>query len=135
MSYANAAEMIARYGERELTELTDRVGAGVPDAALLERALSDAATEIDGYLRGRYALPPDTVPALLKRIACDIARYLLAAERATDEMRARYEDARKILAAIADGRVRLGLAPAVTDGGGAMEVATGSRPRDWGMLA
>lgn len=134
MSYASSADMIARFGERELVELTDRVGAGVPDAALIQRALDDAASEIDGYLRGRYALPLATVPPVLRRIACDIARYLLAAERATDEIRWRYERGLKILDGIAAGRVHFALAQA-GGGGGSMEVSVGSRPRDWGMLA
>lgn len=136
MSYATVSDMTARFGARELTELTDRTGSGAPDAGLIEQALTDAAAEIDGYLRGRYALPvAPAMPAVLTRIACDLARYLLAAERATEEVRARFEDARRLLAAIADGRVRLGIDPAVAGGGGSMEVVTGSRARDWGMLA
>ncbi|MDD3610466.1 MAG: DUF1320 domain-containing protein [Halothiobacillaceae bacterium] len=137
MSYATLADMSVRFGEAALIELTDRTGVGHIDMSVLDEALADAAAEIEGYLTGRYALPVAVVPPLLARIACDIARYRLAAERASEEMRARYEDARKMLHAIADGRVRLGIAPAlsaVPGAGGSLEVVTGHRPRDWGVI-
>ncbi len=138
MPYATPADMIARFGEPEMTALSDAVGAGVPDNAALSRALALAEDEIDGYLRGRYALPVSSVPAVLARIACDIARFELAVERATDEMRARHDDARRLLEAIAAGRVKLGMEPAgvaAPGAGGSLEVARGTRARDWGMLA
>ena len=109
MPYATQADLEARYGADELTQLTDRIGAGVPDAAVINRALADADAEIDGYLATRYALPLPTVPPVLARIACDIARYRLWEDRASEEVRRRYEDARRILESIANGRVSLGL--------------------------
>lgn len=139
MPYATLADLTERYGERELVELTDRIGAGVVDMAAVSRALADAEAEIDGYLRGRYALPThEPVPPVLMRIACDLARYQLASERASEEVRTRYDDARRLLEAIATGRVRLGLAPADASApgtGGSLEVAQRARSRDWGMLA
>jgi phage gp36-like protein len=107
--YATQADMEARFGVDELTQLTDRVGAGVPDAAIVARSLADADAEIDGYLATRYALPLATVPSMLARIACDIARYRLWEDRASEEVRRRYEDARRILESIAKGMVSLGL--------------------------
>lgn len=109
MAYETVAGLIARFGEDELIQLTDRAGAHAVDGAIAQRALDDAAAEIDGYLAARYQLPLPTVPALLARIACDIARYLLWEDRASDEVRRRYEDARKILESIARGTVSLGL--------------------------
>ncbi|TCS69766.1 phage gp36-like protein [Sulfuritortus calidifontis] len=109
MPYATAADLITRYGEDELIQLTDRVGAGVVDTAIVSRALDDAEAEIDGYLAARYRLPLPTTPALLARIACDIARYRLWEDRASDEVRQRYEDARRLLENISSGRASLGL--------------------------
>ncbi|TCS70678.1 phage gp36-like protein [Sulfuritortus calidifontis] len=109
MAYATAAELATRYGEDELIQLTDRAGSGVMDTAVVQRALDDAEAEIDGYLASRYLLPLPTVPALLARIACDIARYRLWEDRASDEVRARYEDARRLLENLSSGRVSLGL--------------------------
>jgi len=109
MAYATLADLVSRHGEDELAQLTDRVGAGVPDATIVERALTDADAEIDGYLASRYAMPLAIVPPVLARIACDIARYRLWADRASEEVRRRYEDARRVLESIARGQVSLGL--------------------------
>jgi phage gp36-like protein len=109
MPYATQADLETRFGVDELTQLTDRTGAGVPDAGIVARALSDADAEIDGYLASRYALPLATVPPVLARIACDIARYRLWEDRASEEVRRRYEDARRALESIAKGVISLGL--------------------------
>lgn len=119
MSYATLSDLIARFGEREIVDLTDRTGVGAVDEAIAQAALDEAASMIDGYLRDRYALPVAApVPAVLARIACDLARFYLAAERATEEMRDRHDAARRLLADIASGRVRLGIAAPdpLTDG-------------------
>ena len=61
MTYATRDELQERFGLDELTQLTDRMGAGVPDDNLVARALSDADAEIDGYLAVRYQLSPETL--------------------------------------------------------------------------
>lgn len=109
MAYATAADMEERFGREELVARTDRDATGVVDGAVLGRALADAEAEIDGYLAARYALPLPTVPPLLARIACDIARYRLWEDQASEEVRRRYEDARRLLEAIGRGVVSLGL--------------------------
>lgn len=136
MSYAAFADFVASVGEAEAIELTDAVGAGVPDAAVYAAAAADVDAEIDGYLAGRYALPLSPVPRLIVRIACDMARYRLWREQASDEVRRRFEDARRLLEAIAAGRVQLGAPRPAQEGvtGGTLEVARGTRPRDWGVL-
>jgi len=109
MTYATQADLEARFGADELTQLTDRIGSGLPDASIIARALADADAEIDGYLASRYALPLAIVPTALARIACDIARYRLWEDRASEEVRRRYEDARRLMESIAKGMVSLGL--------------------------
>ncbi len=109
--YASPADIAAQYGAEALLLLTDRGGDGGADAGAAERALADAAAEIDGYLAGRYELPLEPGrAAALRRPAVDIAVYRLAADAATatDERRRRYEDARRYLERIASGEIRLG---------------------------
>lgn len=120
MSYATQANLITRYGERELIELTDRAGADGIDAATVAKALADADAEIDGYVAAKYTLPLDPVPAVLERIACEIARYYLYEDRVTEQVRRRYEDARKFLQGVAAGSVALGV-----DASGAAPTASG----------
>lgn len=112
--YATIADLVRRYGEAEIQQLTDRLDppAGAIDAVVAERALLDADAEIDAYLAARYSVPMTPAPAVIGRLACDIARFRLWEDRASDEVRRRYEDARRVLEAIAAGRVSFAAAAA-----------------------
>lgn len=117
MSYATLEEMLARFEREdlpELTQVTAGVG-GVRDDTRITTALAEASGEMDLYLGTVHALPLTDLTATqtteMARLCCDIARYRLWAEAASDEVRRRYDDALKVLAAIAAGKVRL-LAPA-----------------------
>lgn len=109
MAYATQSDMESRFGAEEVLQLADRDGDSLHDAGVVDGALIDADAEIDAYLAGRYTLPLASVPPLITRIACDIARYRLWDDRASEEVRRRYEDARRLLGEIAAGRVTLGL--------------------------
>lgn len=112
MSYATQADLEVRFGATELAQLTDRVGGSAIDAAAVARALADADAEIDGYLAARYQLPLASVPPVLARVAADIARYRLWADRASEAVRKRYEDAVRDLKAISSGGIVIdGVAP------------------------
>lgn len=124
MPYANRQEMIDRFSEAELAQLTDK-GAIRADRivdAVLERALADASAEIDGYLAGRYVLPLDPVPANLSLLCCDIARYRLQINEAGEQVKARYDGAVRFLTKVASGDIQigataLGATPAAASGG------------------
>ncbi len=113
MAYAARQDFIDRFGIVELQQLVDRDRDDVEDAGVLSQALADASAEIDSYLQARYALPLPAVPAALVRVACDITRYRLYDNRATEEVRQRYTDAVRYLRDIANGLVQLGLATPV----------------------
>jgi phage gp36-like protein len=108
MSYATQQDMIDRFEQNEIIQLTDTTNSGVIDAAVLAKALSDADAQIDGYLVSRYTLPLATVPKSLVRFACDITRYYLYDDAATDEVRRRFEDAVKFLNLVAQGKLSFG---------------------------
>jgi phage gp36-like protein len=118
MQYATAADMSARYGERELIELTD------PDltAVNLEKValkLADAQAFADGFIARVYRLPlqgcakPQVTPGVteyacppqLTRIVCDVARYYLYDDGLSPEHEVylRFKAAEKELKAIAEG--------------------------------
>ena len=65
MRYAETSDLILRYGEPELSILTDLTGAGVVDTDKCNVVLDDASALIDGYLAGRYPLPLAHVPTAL----------------------------------------------------------------------
>lgn len=122
MAYATVEDMVARFSELEVIQLTDRNQDGLIDEDVAAVALADATAEIDAYL-GRFKRPFTDVPPILKRLCCDIARYRLTAANGvliTDEIRNRYKiDVLDLLRAMAKGEVQLG----VDDSGG--EVAAG----------
>jgi phage gp36-like protein len=108
--YATRDDMIKRFGEEEIILLTDQdANAGVIDDGVLNQALADASAEVDGYLGGRYTLPLPSAPAVLVRICCDIARYLLHDEHAPERIEKRYDDSVKFLKSLAKGEIGLGI--------------------------
>lgn len=114
MSYATSNDMIARYPNRDLVQLSNEDPAQTTvNLAPIEQALDDASAEIDGYLESRFALPLNDPPAVLSRLACDIAMYRLQSLRPLHDVadaRKRYEDAVELLVRVARGEVTLGLA-------------------------
>lgn len=136
MPYATQAQMIDRFGQAELIQLTDRAEppTGAIVVAVLDAALLDADEEIDSYLRVVRTLPlPAPVPARLTRVAADVARYHLYDDHAPDDVRTRYEDAVRWLRDVAAGRASLGLDdPAPTELGRVVVSAPPSE-YDWAL--
>ena len=110
--YATPDNMLSRFGTQDLMLLTEREDSvpGEINTVVLEQALSDASAEIDGYIVGRYTLPLTTVPAVLERNCCDIARYFLYGDKAPEQGEKRYTAVVKFLTAVSKGDISLGLA-------------------------
>lgn len=101
-------DLIDRFGEKELAELTDREHYEVIDEAVINSAISDAEGEVEGYLnavglvsrnnRDRLIYLDDQPPpkALILK-TCDIARYYLYEDKLTEVVEKRYESAIKWL--------------------------------------
>lgn len=110
MTYATQQNLIDRFGEDELIQLTDRASTGDIDATVISRALGDADATINGYLAARYTLPLEApLPEILERLACDIARYALFDDQVTEIVEKRYKDAIALLRDVSAGRAELGL--------------------------
>ena len=123
MIYARISDLVDRFGERELTQLSDRDDAGEINTAVVNRAISDATAFVDGYIGRVYKLPllgcakPITVPGAaieyacppaLMRMVCDLARYYLYTNVADEhEAVRRYKAAQADLAGIAAGKTQL----------------------------
>ncbi|THA10495.1 gp436 family protein [Rodentibacter pneumotropicus] len=118
MNYASVEDFVLRIGEVQAIELTDRDLIGEVNENLLNVALADSSSQIDGYLAARYTLPLASVPQNLVRLCCDLARYRLASmsgTEITDEIIERYKLSLKELQDISAGKVSLGL-PLADDG-------------------
>lgn len=132
MTYATAQDMIDRFGERQMRQLTDvrepRLDA--VNMAVLGTALDDASAEIDGYLAGVVALPLASTPEMLRVICVDLARYRLQHTTADEQVVQRVEAAREYLMAVAAGKVKLTLpggADVPAPGAGTVVFDTGSK--------
>lgn len=133
MTYATQAELVERFGETMLVDLTDRADppAGAIDAGVVSDALTDTDAMIDGYLLGRYQLPLASTPTLLKDLAKAIAIYKLHRDSVSEKIRADYADALKTLKQISDGDIRLNVAGVEPTSSGATGVRVTDRPRDF----
>lgn len=108
MTYATVPDLILRYGERQVIQLTDRAD---PPARLVdERVAGDALTyadsTIDGYIGKIYQLPLSQTQPVLKELALDLAWYRLQSEP-TRETIDRYNAAIRSLKDIQDGKLAL----------------------------
>lgn len=112
MSYCTLQDLIDRYSENELIQLSDRINAGAVDTDVINRAIADADGEIDGYLAGRFAAPITPIPKSLVRIGCELTRYYLYDDGATDPVIKRYNDAVLFLKGIAKGDISIGITAA-----------------------
>ena len=84
MAYASVQDLIDRFGERTMIQLSDRTHRPQTaiDADVVGHAIADAEALVDGYLAKAISLPIAEVPASLTRITADIARYYLLGEAA-----------------------------------------------------
>lgn len=125
MIYATQDDLVTRFGELELIELTDLVN--VPpvaiDAERVAAKIDDACAVVDSFIGQVYRLPltgcakPPTLPGgaveyvappVLTRITCDLARYFLHYNLAPEnEVYRRYKDAMKELEGYASGKAQL----------------------------
>ena len=134
MSYCTLTDLVDRYGEQEMLQLTDRDRDGVADAAYIDGVLSDIDAQIDAHLAGRYALPLSQTPRVLVRIACQLAReaFAIANGARLDDQTPERSDAnaaRTMLRDIAKGTISIGT-PVPTSSTGSVEMTTGGRV--WG---
>lgn len=107
MTYATTADLIRRFGEAEVLQLSDHDITGEIDEAVVAQALADADEVIDGYVSGRYAVPLTPVPALVAMVACDLARHRLHRDAPTEAVLAAHKQAMALLDDIAKGKVTL----------------------------
>lgn len=79
----------------------------------IDKAISSATGEIDSYVSVRHRVPLSPVPAVINKLAVDIAIYNLFSRKYTgeeeDNIVRRYKNAVKLLEKIAEGKVQLGV--------------------------
>jgi len=113
MAYCTLSDLLKIAPESDLIELTGDAEPGVIDTDVVDEYIADAGALIDGYLRGKYALPLSPVPSLLKSLCRDITVYELYSRRmklkAPEALKERRDGAIKILESIQKGTITLGV--------------------------
>ncbi|MBX3655699.1 MAG: DUF1320 domain-containing protein [Ramlibacter sp.] len=120
MQYATTQDLIDRFSERELIQLTDPDAQAAVQTARVELVLGDAQAYADSYVGQVYKLPLKgcakpvgasveyVAPPQLTRIVCDVARYYLYDDLSPEhEVYLRYKAAERELQAIAQGAATL----------------------------
>lgn len=123
MAYCTLQNLIDRYGERMLVDLTDRgeTATGLIDQATVDRALADTDEMINGFAAGRYQTPLSVVPGLIVDIAQMVAIWKLHVSAPDPKIEEDYKQALRFLDGISKGNITLsaaGKAPETPVGNG-----------------
>lgn len=106
MAYCTRADLVTRYGEQELIDLTDRAGLGVTDDDVIAAAIARAEADIDGALADAGYTPPVSW-SRLTQLGESLARYYLGtAGTRPPEVQADYTAAQGMLTRISTGAIR-----------------------------
>lgn len=130
MAYCTQNDILDQISETELIELTDDSDTGVIDTDIVDRAVDDADSEIDGYCNVRYTVPFSAenggVPNLIRKFSVDIAIYNLFARRHRVELdrKERYDNAVDYLKDVSKGVATLGTDAVLSDADGGPKAST-----------
>lgn len=108
--YATRDDLVNRFSELAVGELESLHMDGLLAAT---NALSDATEKMNSYLSIRYKTPLIKTEHL-KLVCCNIARYLLMMNEATEEVERRYNEDIKWLQQVANGKANVTFAEPLT---------------------
>lgn len=113
--YVSREQLERAISQNELAQLTNDEGGSAINYDIIDDAICYASELIDSYIAGRYLLPLQSVPTLLRPLALDIARYWLHGRRINaadfpDTLNNAYNHALKTLRDIRDGKIHLQIA-------------------------
>ena len=114
MRYCTHQDIGRAIPELTLIQLSnDDPAAEQPNAEVIEDGIRQAEELVDGYLRGRYELPLDPVPTVLRDAVVYLTRHWLYQRRPEgaipDAVKDSRKDTIKLLESIRDGVVTLGM--------------------------
>jgi phage gp36-like protein len=134
-AYCTKADMQARFDTRTLVQLTDRPAddtvapATTITDSVLDQAIADAGSTIDGYVGVVHTLPLTDLPPILIQHACNLALYNLYRDATPDQVTKRHDAAIAFLRDVAANKVRLFADDRPEEGTGAGLVETSGPER------
>jgi len=135
MPYVTRADLIKRFGNDTLEQLTDRDDRGSIDTAVLDTAITDASNTCDSYLQQSYTLPLsqamiDASP--LKRHCGDVVMFYLYSDGAPEHVENNHDKAIRWLRDVAEGKATLGEQDTQAAASGRIVSGQGVSGTDWG---
>lgn len=112
MAYIVEADLVAEFGQAEITQLSTR------DATAVASAITWAESLVDGYLNTASLSVPTVTPSDLKGVICDAVRWRLYDDALTDVVTLRFGQAMEWLRGIAAGRIVPSWSAPATGGSG-----------------
>ncbi len=113
MSYCTLTDIQNVITAASVIQLTDDEGLGSVNQGRVDAAISAADELINGFLRSRYTLPLASTPPVVLDLSRDIAIYKLYDRRFAadmpDSIKAKYDNAIKLLGMIQKGTISLGV--------------------------
>ncbi|OGI31340.1 MAG: hypothetical protein A2287_02805 [Candidatus Melainabacteria bacterium RIFOXYA12_FULL_32_12] len=111
--YCTLQDIKKQVQESTLIEITDDNLSGQISTEVVDESILYSQTLIDGYLRGRYTLPLQTTPEILKILCVDLSIYRLYSRRfhtdMPDSINDKYKSSIKLLEQIQKGIISLGI--------------------------
>lgn len=108
--YLSIAEFVGRFGLPEVIRMTDGIGDGRIDRAMLVGALVNAQSVADAHICARYAVPLASPPQIVKKIVGDLARAELYPAGAPDGVADQAKQSLRMLERIQSGAMPLAMA-------------------------
>ena len=109
MTYATRNDLIAYYGSDEVNRVAAMGSDDDASSELLDAVISDASDEVDTYIGGRYSLPLESIPKILKSKCLALAWHTLHRKVGNDVAMVEADNARRWLRDVASGKATLGL--------------------------
>lgn len=114
MRYCSLADLQLAIPPQTLTWLSnDDESAAAFNQAVVEEAVRQAEELVDAHLRGRYNLPLDPVPSVVKDMTVNLTRHWLYARRPEgselpEAVTRTYKSSLRMLEAIRDNKLTIG---------------------------
>ncbi|MCL1861789.1 MAG: DUF1320 domain-containing protein [Proteobacteria bacterium] len=137
MPYCTLADLQLAIPAQTLVWLSDDDATATDiNLPVVEEAIRQAVELVDGYLRGRYNLPLDPVPSIIKDMTVNLARHWLYARRPEgndlpEAVTRTWKAAIQTLEAIRDNRITLGV-PSGASAPEPGEIKVRARPQRFG---
>lgn len=120
MAYCTLEDILGSMDEADVIGYTDDDDAGTVDQSRVDQAIEMAGVMIDAYVGGRYQVPLDPVPDLVKRLAVDLAVFEICSRRSDppENREQKRQQAVRLLEKIGSGSAVIpGAVSASTDSG------------------